>query len=156
CQQSQSEVAEIGTIGHDTVRVERLDRIVALLDVVDIHRVADPRQVEHPLHIGGEIGVFGEAPQIALEQAMIGRVEADKGDEQTNVGLGKGWSKQERTFGQKRLHLVQHGEHAAIGLVIGDLGSGKTRAVDAVVERRIDAIVERVYAVAKGARVKID
>src|SRR6185312_137908 len=65
---SKTEIGEVGTVRHAAVGIEGLDRIVAPFDVVDVHRLADAGDVEHTFQVSGEIGILGQAAQVALEQ----------------------------------------------------------------------------------------
>ena len=53
-----------------------------------------------------QVRVVGNAAQVALEQAMVGRIEPHQRDEQADVGLGETVAEQDDTVGQKGLHLV--------------------------------------------------
>ena len=128
-----------------------------MLDVVDIDRLAHARKIEHALRIGRERRVVGKALAVAFEEAEIGGVEADERDEEADVGFGEGGAGQEgAAVGKAGFQLAQHGEDALIGFLIGDLRGGEAGAVDAVVERGVDALVESVDFGAKGLRVEID
>ena len=64
--------------------------------MVDIDRLAHAGKVEHALGVGRERRIVGKALAVALEQAVIGGVEADEGDEEADIGLGEGCARQER------------------------------------------------------------
>ena len=93
---------------------------------------------DQPLEIGAEVRIVGDPPQVALELAVIGGVEAGEGDEHADVGLGQPLAEEIGSGVEPALERVQHGEHGPEGLLVGLLGRGEARAIDPVVERRID------------------
>ena len=56
-----------------------LDRAIAALDVVEAEGVPEGGERDQPREIGGESRIIGDAPEVALELADIGRVEAGLG-----------------------------------------------------------------------------
>src|SRR5215472_12226737 len=73
---------------HDARGIERPDRVVAPFDVIEVYRLLHAWHGEDAPHIGSQVRVIDQPPQIALEQAMVGCVETHERDEQPNVGLG--------------------------------------------------------------------
>ena len=62
-------------------------------------------------------GIIGEPAPVALEQAMIGRIEADQGDEQADVDFHQFRAEQEGAAAFKApLQRIQHGKNLFKGL----------------------------------------
>src|SRR5262249_56309838 len=89
-----------------------VERGVAQFDVFDVYRFAHPRDDHDAPQIGRQVGAIDHAPQVALEQTVIGGVEADQGYEQPDVGFGQTISKHERPAIETLLQLIDHFEHA--------------------------------------------
>src|SRR5690606_21013189 len=143
--------------GDDTGGIEGFDRIVAPLDVVHAYRFPHTRQSEEARLVFGERRIVRQASQVALEQAVIGHVEAHKRNKQPDVGFGDAIAEQERApIAKMRLEFAQHRENLVERLLIRDLGRGKAGTVDAVVEAWIDAGVERIYLLAKVGGIEVE
>jgi hypothetical protein len=103
----RSQAFEFGAEGNDTARIECLDRIIATLDVVDADRLADAGDRQHAIEVTAKSGIIDEPPQVALEEAVVGGVEADKRDEQPHIGLRQPIAEEERTSaGEPLLEFV--------------------------------------------------
>ena len=88
---------------------------------------------------------------------MIGRIEADQGDKQANVGFHQLRAEQEGAAAFKAaLQRVQHGKNLFKGFVIGFLRGGEAGAIDAVVEMRINLVVQRVDSFAQCSGIKVE
>src|SRR5262249_7179399 len=90
-----------------------------------------------------QVRVIDQTPQIALEQAMVGGVEANQCHEQPDVGLGHALAKQKGSTLKTPLEFVEHLEHVPTRFVVRLLRRGKTSAIDSVVEFAIDRLIER-------------
>src|SRR6202035_2231054 len=130
--------------------------MITPLDVVDVPRLADTRYGQNPRKVGGQRRVVRKPAQIALEQTVIGSIEAHQCHEQSHVRLGQAVAEQERsTPADVLFQLVEHGEHIGERLFISYLSGGEAGTIDAVVEPCIDAVVECVNVRAKLLRVEI-
>ena len=78
--------------------------------------------------------------QVALEQRMIGDVEAGQGGVEPDVGLGDVVAEQVRGLarGEVGLEAVEAGEEGVHVGVVGGLGGGEAALVDAVVDGVVD------------------
>ena len=75
---------------HDPGRVHRVVAgIIMPLGVVEIAGVGNPRPLVKITHVSRQVGVVGDAPDIALEMTMIDEVEAQQGGQQAPVRLGR-------------------------------------------------------------------
>ena len=111
--------------------------------MVEVHGLGDARQAIHPLHPGLQRRVVAEPPEVALEGAVVGHVEAHAGHEQADVGRGEALAQQERAArGETALERVQLLEDAGHGLLVGLLGGGEAGPVDAVVELLVHRPIE--------------
>ena len=91
-----------------------------------------------------------------LTAPVVDRIEAHQGDEDANVGLGQPLAEQERSAApEMRLERVQHRENVAAGFRVGLLIRGEAGAVDAVVQRRVDLLVQGVDLGAQVVRVEV-
>lgn len=66
--------------GDDAVRIDVVMRHVVMpLDVVEVHRFGDAGPLIQVAGVAGQVRVVGNAAQVALEMAMVDRVEPDEG-----------------------------------------------------------------------------
>ena len=63
--------------------------VIMTLDVGEIDGLPDPAPLVEAAGIVPEGRVVDQAPDVALEVAVIDRVEADQGREEAPVGLGR-------------------------------------------------------------------
>src|SRR5688572_335417 len=89
--------------------------------------------VEVP-EISVECRIIDDAPDIALEMAVVDRVEADEGAEELPVGIDNNVAEQETLIGEATFHFVERIEQLAAGPFVGALAGGKAGAVNAVVD----------------------
>ena len=61
--------------------------VVVALDVIKVHCFGDPRLLVEVAKIGVEIGIIDDTADVALEVAMIHRVEANESAEEPPVHL---------------------------------------------------------------------
>ncbi|MNW59773.1 hypothetical protein D3C74_377120 [compost metagenome] len=59
-----------------------------VLDVVEVHGVAEPRRLEQVPHVGPQDAVLGDLVAVGLEVPVVDRVEAHERREEPHVGLG--------------------------------------------------------------------
>ncbi len=78
-----------------------------------------------------------------IEEAVIGGVAPDQGDEGADVDFSQPVA-EEVASGHACFQLVEHGEGTVHGLVIRSSRGGKTGAIAPVVEALVDARVKRV------------
>ena len=69
--------------------------------MVDIDRFAHSLDGQHVPQEAAQCRVIRNAPQVALEQPVIGRVEADQRHEEPDVGLGEGLAQKEGPIRRK-------------------------------------------------------
>lgn len=56
-----------GPTGTMPVRIERLDRVIAPLNMVDVDRFADAGNIKDPGEVGAQFRIVRDAAEIALE-----------------------------------------------------------------------------------------
>src|SRR6478735_12268214 len=66
---------ERGSLGYDQGRVDRWVRVVADLDVLQVHRLPDAGPLVEFAQVVRELRVVVDAPKIALEGAVVGCIE---------------------------------------------------------------------------------
>ena len=136
---------KLGTERDDAGRIYlALARVVMPLDVIDAHGLVDARHLIEVTEIVRQILVIADAPQIALEVAVIDRVEANERGEQPPVGLGHARAGDVALPREPPLDIVERREHVAERLLVGGLRGGEAGAIDAVVDVRIDQLVDGV------------
>src|SRR5580693_5984522 len=115
-----------------------------VLDVEDVDCLGDARQVVKLSQIAAQRRVVPDLPEIALEVPEIDGIETDESGEQAPVGFCQSLADEEALIPEPRLEPVQRLEQLPEGLFIGLLRSRKTGAIDAIVDRSIDAIIDLV------------
>ena len=73
---------------HDARRVDVQLAVVTFLDLLQIERLFNPRPLIKLAQVIGEIRIILNAPQVALEVAVVNQVETQKRRKGAPVGLG--------------------------------------------------------------------
>ena len=142
---------------HDARRVERPDRVISRLDVVEIDRLGDSWKRVNPLDIGRHCGIVGKLPDVALEQAVIGCIETDQRDKQPDIGLRQVIAEEEgATIRQAAFKGVQHREDVRYRFLIGRLAGREASFIDAVAKLLVYLLVQRVDFRTACLRIEID
>ncbi len=118
--------------------------IIMSFDVVGMERRGDRAGLIEVADIAEKIGIVGYPPDIAFEMTDIDKVETQQRRQQPDVGLGEAIAAQVAAVGQPLLKKIERLEQRADRLLISLLSRREARAVDAVVQRRVDARIERV------------
>jgi hypothetical protein len=105
--------------------------------------------------IGPEVRVVDQAPQVAFEMADVDRIEADERREQADIGFGDPLADQIALARQPRLEFIGGLEQRAHRLLIGVLQGREAGAIDAVVDRLEDLLVERIDLAAQRLRIEV-
>src|SRR5690606_5065135 len=92
--------------------------------------------------VAGQVRVVGDAPQVALEVAVVDRVEAHQGGEQPPVRLGEAFAEQVAPGPQPFLPAVDGVEQLLYLAQGGLLRGGAARPAHRVVERLVDVRVD--------------
>src|SRR4051794_34884696 len=75
---------------HDPGRVDEAQAfVIVALDMVEADRLLNPRPGAQGVAIAAEVGIVGDAADVAFEQADIDRIESQQRYEQPPVGLGR-------------------------------------------------------------------
>ena len=78
----------IGTKGDDAGWIDVVvGDVVMPLDVVEVDGVGDTVGLIEVFEVAEEVRVVDDAPEVALEMAVIDGVEAHEGDEQAPIGF---------------------------------------------------------------------
>ena len=123
--------------------------IVVVGDVVLPDGGGDARHLVKLARPGPEVRIVAQPLAVALEMRVIDRVEAHGAGEHPPVGLGQPVPGQVAVAGQHVVGPCHCLEDGADGLVIGLLPGGEARAIDPVVEVRINAVVHGLDGVAQ-------
>ncbi len=92
-----------------------------ILDLLEIDGVPEPGCLEQVPRITPQRGHLGELVPVALEVAVVHRVEPNERREQPDIRFGDGVPHQETLMGQSLLQPVQRSEEPIIGCFIGRL-----------------------------------
>src|ERR1700722_3003662 len=130
---------------HDSGRIDTpVALIIMVLDVEEVDGLGDARQVVKLPQIAAQRWVVPDLAMIALEVSEIDWVEADKGGEEAPVSFRQPLADEEALAGEPGLEPVQSLEQLQERLFIGRLRGGETGAIDPIVDRSIDAVVDLV------------
>ena len=73
---------------HDPGRIDTaVAAVIVTLDMVEVHRLGDARHLIEIAQVIPEIGIVDDAPHVALEVAVVDRVETHQRGEQPPVGF---------------------------------------------------------------------
>ena len=125
-------------------------------DVVEIHRLGDPVEVVEPPRERREIGIVRDPADVALEMAVIDRIEADQRGPQPDIRLGEPPADQPLLPLQPLLQRVELGEQRHHRRLIGMLRGRETGLVNSVVDAVVDLLVDRIDLVAMRLRIEIE
>ncbi len=126
--------------------------VIVMLDVEEVDRPGYSRQVVELLQVAAERRVIPDLAKIALEMAEIDWIEADERGEQAPVRLRQPLADQEALAREPRLEPVERLEQLPERFFVGLLRGGETGAIDAIVDRSINAVVDLVDLRLKAAR----
>ncbi len=113
--------------------------------MINIDRFTHARNIQNAQQPATQRRIVLQLPEIAFEQAVIGSIKAYERHKQPNIRFRQALAKQEWTFSIKL--FLKHSKrlkYVAESFIIGDLRSGKSRAINAVVEPRINILVQLV------------
>src|ERR1700722_391174 len=127
--------------------------VIVMLDMEDVDGLGDARQVVKLPQVAVQRRIVPDLAKIAFEVPEINRVEADQGGEQAPVGFCQSLADKEALTPEPRLEPVQRLEQLPEGLFISLLRSRKTGAIDPIVDRSIDALVDFVDLRLQAARI---
>jgi hypothetical protein len=129
--------------------------VVVLLDLHEVDRVAEPGGLEQVPRVGPQHGHLGELVPVALEVAVVYRVEPGEGCPQPHVGLGDRVADEIAAGRQPLGEPVQPREQAAVGRVVRGLGGREPALVDAVVHVPVDEGADLLDLIAQPLRIQV-
>jgi hypothetical protein len=109
-----------------------------LLGLPEVDGVAESRRLVQVARVGPEHRHLAELASVALEVAVVHRIEPDQRGPQPHVRLGDRVARQVTTGRQPLGQLVEPGEQLAVGVLVGGLGAGEPGLVHAVVHVLVD------------------
>ena len=116
---------------------------------------ANPGNLVELADDGPQVGVVDEAPTVALEVTVVHSVEADARREQSPVGFRDTVAHQVAVLRQAMLDPVQGRKQSIEGFFVCILRGGESGAVDAVVNRGVDSLVDAIDVIAEFCRIKV-
>ncbi len=129
---------------HDAGRIHvAMAAVIMPFDVIEVDGLGNARHLIEIAKIILEIGIVDDAPQIAFEVAVVDRIKSNERGEQAPVRFGL-WSNKITLPRQTLLELVKRHEKCARRLFVRRLRRGEARTIDAVVDGRIDDVVDAV------------
>jgi hypothetical protein len=126
---------------HDARRIDLLAAVIMPLDLIDAHGLGYARRLIKVAQITPEIGIVGNAPQVALEMAVIDAVETDQRREQTPIGFGDTVADKITLARQTCFDLVE-GRAPPCRFFVGILTGREAGAINAIVDVRINQVVD--------------
>ncbi|MNR36436.1 hypothetical protein D3C85_1543530 [compost metagenome] len=100
------------TFWHNPGRVDGLvAAVVVILDVGKIHCLGNPRPLIHLPQPVRQVRIIGNAPQVALEVAVVHRVKTNQRGEQANVRFGQVLAGQVTVGVQHLFQMIQLRKH---------------------------------------------
>jgi hypothetical protein len=93
---------------------------------------------------------------VAFEIAVVRGVKSDERNVESPVGFGDAFAAEIAPLSEQCLEIVQRFEELLERLLISLLRLGEAAAIDAVIDRRVDPLVELVDFGSQVGRVKID
>ena len=113
-------------------------------DLIEFDRLGDTGCLMEATSQSRKIRIVGNAPDIAFEEPDINLVEAYERREQTNIGFRQPIADERSGRGKSGFQFIQRIKQIVHRLVIDFLCSGKSAAVNAVVDLSVDKIVHRI------------
>jgi len=114
--------------------------VVVPLDLVEVDGVAEPRGLEQVAGVRPQHRHLGELVAVALEVAVVDRVEPHRRREEAHVCLGDRVAHQVATIGQPCLQPVHGDPHRVVDLDVRRLGAGEAASIDTAVDVGVDAL----------------
>jgi len=114
--------------------------VVVPLDLVEVDGVAEPRGLEQVAGVRPQHRHLGELVAVALEVAVVDRVEPHQRREEADVCLGDRVAHQVATIGQPGLQPVHGDPQRVVGLDVRRLGAGEAASIDTAVDVGVDAL----------------
>ena len=84
--------------------------IVVALDVIEVHRFGDPGLLIEVPQVGIEIQIIHDASHVALEMAMIHRVESYEATKKPPIGFDDAISEKITLRSKARLQFIERGK----------------------------------------------
>lgn len=117
--------------------------------VAEIHGLGYSRLLVQVFQITPQVRVVQDAPEVALEVAVIDGVEAHQGREEGPIRLGNALPAEVASFGENSFPAVESVKELGNGLVVGVLRSDEARLVDAVVDGLVEFLQRPVHLLAQ-------
>ena len=112
--------------------------VVVRLGLREVDGVAEPWRLVQVPRVRPQHRHLGDLVPVALEVAVVDRVEPDQRRPQPHVRLGDRVPGQVAAGGEPLGQLVKPGEQLAVGLLVGRLRAGEPALVHAVVDVLVD------------------
>mmetsp|Transcript_5453 Transcript_5453/g.21567 ORF Transcript_5453/g.21567 Transcript_5453/m.21567 type:complete len:357 (-) Transcript_5453:25-1095(-) len=129
---------------------------VVRLDVLHVDRLLNLRDLVQLAAVVHDVGVLADGLAVGLEVHHVHFVEAHQRHEQADVRLGELVSRDVAVGGQDRFAAVERSEELREGRLVGALRLGEAAPVHAVVDARVDPLVDRVDRVAEPLRIDVE
>src|SRR5215813_13692520 len=118
---------EFGTERYDPARIEiGHAAVITELNRRYVDGLGDTCHLIDVAQIIRKIAIIGDTPQIALEVAVIDRIEAGQGRKQAQIGLGEAVVNKVALMAELLLDLVQSPKQPAEARFVSLLALGKT------------------------------
>ena len=119
---------------HNAGRIDAfVTLIIVLFDMGKMARLCHAGYLIQVFDVVPQIGITGDAPEVALEMAVAHEVKSNHCRKETPVGLGQCRDTYEELFGEHDFVVIKGGKHVGNRFIVRFLAAGKARAIDAVV-----------------------
>src|SRR5579884_4145798 len=142
---------------HNPGRIEEgVTGVVVAFDVREADRLSNTGDLVKVARIAPQVWIIDDAPEVALEVAVVNRVEAHQRGEQSPVGLGAPHAKEVARTRKPPLQPVERFEQRREDRLVCFLAAREAALVHAVIYRVIHGLVERVDFRTQRYRIEID
>jgi len=130
---------ESGADGDDARGVDIVvSDVVVALDVVEVDGVSDAGMLVKIHEVALEVGVVGDAADVALEVAVVHGIETHEGAEEAPIGFHDASAEEVTAIREARVQFIERGEEREACLLVRALAGGEAGFVNAVVHAVVD------------------
>ena len=126
---------------HDTGRIDVSDRVVAALDAGNVGDLGYARPLVELAQVVRQVVILVYVIAIAFEIAVIGRVEPHQRHVEAPIGFRDPFATQIALLSKQLLQIIQRVEELPERFFVGLLRLREAAAINAVIDRRVDAIL---------------
>src|SRR5215469_1092972 len=141
---------------HDARRIDVSDRVVATFDACNVCDIGYARPLVELAKVVREVVILVYVIAIAFEITVVGRVEPHQCHVEAPIGFRDPFAAQIALPSQQLLQIVQRVEELPKRFFVSLLRLREATAINAVIDRRVDAIIGLIDLRPQQSWVKID